>query len=278
MNSYVNNETIDHDLINSSGSFFARNFVSQEIIQRAKALATEDGMVTIKASHFLKAGLPISDLAEAGFRPTKLLNFQPRKYYDFWGIDKYNFSFEYREKQIANIGFAIITEENLTDLTAELRGRKVLDIGAGGCWLGERLKENGIDLKTLDLMSYNRPPIKEMDEPPTGYCFVSKHTPDIIGDVMKMDISEYNTFILCWADYTGGYATSVLRRMKRGDKLVWIGEDTGGCCGSNRFFRVLNRLMCKGKVRVNLEDDAKYYTEGFRYRGIHDYMSIYTRY
>ena len=259
--------------INDVGSFFDKCLIPQDILDKANAMAAAEGFSRHKASHLLKAGLPMDQLPNAGFRPTDLKNFQPVRYYNYWKINSVSVGFLYRYEFIKRNGFPIITKENIDTLVKLMQGRKVLDVGSGACVFGEELKKHGIDLKTLDTVDYKG---KEPN-PEGGYSFITDFSPDILGSIENQDISEYNTFLISWCDMEGGASTSVLRRMKRGDILITNGDGQGGCTDSNRFFDILHAMENKKKI-VSLDEAADQLNDNsYRFCGIHDRFSVYKR-
>lgn len=259
--------------INDVGSFFDKCLIPQDILDKANAMAAAEGFSRHNASHLLKAGLPMDQLPNAGFRPTELKNFQPVQYYNYWKINSASVGFLYRFEFVKRNGFPIITKENIDTLVKLMQGRKVLDVGSGACVFGEELKKHGIDLKTLDTVNYKG---KEPN-PEGGYSFITDYSPDILGSIESQDISDYNTFLISWCDLEGGASTSVLRRMKRGDILITNGEGQGGCTDSNRFFDILYAMENKKKI-VSLDEVADQLNDNsYRFYGIHDRFSVYER-
>ena len=259
--------------INDVGSFFDKCLIPQDILDKANAMAAAEGFSRHNASHLLKAGLPMDQLPNAGFRPTELKNFQPVQYYNYWKINSASVGFLYRCEFVKRNGFPIITKENIDTLVKLMQGRKVLDVGSGACVFGEELKKHGIDLKTLDTVDFKR---KEPN-PEGGYSFITDYSPDILGSIESQDISDYNTFLISWRDLEGGASTSVLRRMKRGDILITNGEGQGGRTDSNRFFDILYEMENKKKI-VSLDEVADQLNDNsYRFYGIHDRFSVYER-
>lgn len=265
---------IPKDLVRESSYFFIEDkIVGSEIYKKALEFANADGEVHCKPEHFVKAGLPVNMLSKIGYRPANLLNFQPRDYYDFWGISLLNVGFIYRYDFIKKNGFPIITSECLVKLVKTLKGRKVLDVGSGSCVLGEKLKSEGIDLTTIDCRDYT----KLIEEDCGGYFFDSGISPDIVGKVEKIDISPYNAFLISWPDIQGSTSTSVLRRLKRGDMMIVVGEDVGGCTASNRFFKKIEDMVVKKKVFYDIEKSMYLSEEAYNFFGIHDRFFVYVR-
>ena len=205
--------------------------------------------------------------------PANLPNFKPKAFYKELGVDGLKAGFEYRLNQIQTIGFPIITKENFDRILKVVKGKKVLDVGAGGCFLGEALKGRGIDVTTLDLKSYR-------DIEPSnvsGYSFITPYEPDILGDIHKIDTKPYNAFIVNWPDYESEVATTVLKALGSGDILIYIGEGSGGCCASDNYFDLFFSMMLRGEMT---EDDSLNFemrNDSVSYYGIHDRFSVYKR-
>ena len=266
---------IPKDLVRESSCFFfdEDNDMCPEIHEKALEFANNDGEPQCKPEHYVKAGLPINMLSKIGYRPANLLNFQPRDYYDLWGVSLRNVGFIYRYDYVKKNGFPIITSECLIELVEILKDRKVLDVGSGSCVLGEKLKSEGIDLTTIDYRDYTK--LKEEDC--NGYFFNSGISPDIVDKVEKIDITPYNTFLISWPDIQGSVSTSVLRRLKRGDMMIVVGEDVGGCTASNRFFKKIEDMTAKKKVFYDIEKSMYLSKEAYNFYGIHDSFFVYVR-
>lgn len=246
------------------------SILTPAVVGKATQYALEQGLEKYTVSHLLRAGVRIDDLPKIGYKPRDLQNFLPVAFYRKWRIDSPAVTYEYRSNQIKQIGFPIITAECVETLVELMKGRKVLDVGAGDCFVGEHLKSKGVDLKTLDEVDYK-------DKPPSewGYNFETRFSPDILGSVENIDISGFDLFFISWCDHEGGAATSVLRRMKPGDILVVNGESEGGCTASNGFFRTVYNMAQKKKLRELVDYMYKLNHDHIRYHAVHDHFTVY---
>jgi hypothetical protein len=72
--------------------------------------------------------------------------------------------------------------------------------------------------------------------------------------------------MLSWVPYKSEAADHLLKRMRSGQKLVWIGEGEGGCCATDSTFKILDELFDEaGEFRVP------------QFYGIHDYGRLLVR-
>lgn len=205
--------------------------------------------------------------------PVNLPNFKPKAFYKELGIGQMKVGFNYRLGQIQKMGFSIITKENFNRLVKIMKGKKVLDVGAGGCFLSEALKVQGIDVTTLDLKNYKSIEL----ENETGYSFNTPYEPDILGDIHKIDTKPYNAFIVNWPDYESEVATTVLKALKSCDLLIYIGEGSGGCCASDNYFNLLFDMVHQKEIMEFDELNAEMWDDSVRYYGINDNIQIFKR-
>lgn len=103
-------------------------------------------------------------------------------------------------------------------------------------------------------------------------CTDREPCPDACLPVEKIEavkaVEKYPSQVLylSWPTYTGTWAEKALRVFK-GEWLVYIGEEEGGCCANDEFFRVLEEEW---------EDEA-FVDKQHNWYGLHCYPHIYRR-
>ena len=111
------------------------------------------------------------------------------------------------------------------------RGRRVLDVGCGrGTW-SALLSLAGCDVKSCD--SFDDGQFREED------CIVQAHVADG-PEFVSSNSKKGDVLLLNWPPYWNDMAEESLE-VFRGDRLVYIGEDWGGCTATDGFFDMLDR-------------------------------------
>lgn len=166
-----------------------------------------------------------------------------------------------RQKHIPIRGFVILTKETLVALTDILTGHNALDLGAGTGYMVYHLRKNNINIDGV---------VDKKGRYGFKRNFMTKRL--IVGDYTTMAIDKYGAFILSWPDYSSGAGTKFLQRMKSGDKLVYQGEGSGGCCADDEFFEILDNDF------IELEEETSALNKHHvQFEGIHDYWSVYIK-
>lgn len=159
-----------------------------------------------------------------------------------------------REIYTSVYGYAVITKELISDIKAQVGDAHVLELGSGSGWLAKFLEEAGVDIMTVDTDDW-------------GFEIQHRKT-DLVSSYRQLDISAYDTFILAWPNYGSSAASELVSTMKTGDKLLYCGEDGGGCTGDEQ----LEDDLC-GKWVV----DTDAFSSSIRFTGIHDYWRTYVK-
>ena len=76
-------------------------------------------------------------------------------------------------------------------------------------------------------------------------------------------IQGSNILMFCWAEYDEPWAFEYLSKIKP-EKVIYIGEQQGGCCADDKFFEYLNSEYIQEKiVRIPqwscINDDLRFY-------------------
>jgi hypothetical protein len=134
----------------------------------------------------------------------------------------------------------------------------LIEIGCGTGYWGSLVRQRGGDIELFD------------HAPPGGpfkgsYGFKERYTEIKLGGVDMVMAYPNCTLFLCWPPYKSGMAADCLQYYK-GNRFVYIGEEDGGCCAEERFFK----LLAAGWHFAEEVDIPQWY-------GIHDHMVIFER-
>jgi hypothetical protein len=150
-------------------------------------------------------------------------------------------------------------------------GPRVVEMGAGVGYWAWQLSQLGIAMLCYDAHppdvspnGYHSTVFEEDDGERTGalravFYPVQKGTPEVLrqhGD---------RTLFLCWPPYSNDMAIESLRAYP-GPRLVYIGEDEGGCTADEAFFTELAH---------NWREVATH--QGVQWWGLHDRIYVYER-
>ena len=142
---------------------------------------------------------------------------------------------EFRDKFISKLGFAAINKKFIEVLNDEvIKNKKCLEIMAGTGALSKALYDLGIDVISTDNLSW--------DDLESYQSWKSRSF-----NVEKLDcvkaIEKYGKdvdFIICsWPPYDEPQATQAIIKMREVNpncKMIYIGEDQGGCTADDDFF------------------------------------------
>lgn len=168
----------------------------------------------------------------------------------------------FRDLYIHNYGFFIVSEDFLEKSVKFFSDSKILEVGAGSGFLSACLQGYGIDVTPTDLHTENN-----------DYGFTQMHTnvlqKDSI-DYLKINNDKFDTVLMSWPDYCSTFAYDVLKNMKSGQTLIYIGESEGGCTANDNFFYSLQH---SAKL-MNLKT-KEFNKNSFSWFGIHDHVNIY---
>lgn len=170
----------------------------------------------------------------------------------------YGEGFKVRWNYVAVYGFVILTTETISLLKDFLANKKVLEVGAGSGYLSNLLRLRGVDVTPIDNFSH---------QTMGGYTF-KEFSPSIINvDVKDHPVENYDVVILSWPH--DGMET--LSKMKTGQYIIYQGESSGGCTGSEEFHDTLYDTEQFVQVEHGLN---KYHLQ---FDGIHDRWEIFLK-
>lgn len=140
-----------------------------------------------------------------------------------------------RHDFIAKYGFAIINDE----VVELLKGyQPILEVGAGSGYWSYELQQAGIDVITTD-------PMTGIYTHGVGMHRTSRHWENkytkIEQLVAKKAIRKYpnRNLLTVWPDYDASWTHKMLRNFT-GKYLIYVGEGSGGCTGSETFHEILD--------------------------------------
>lgn len=165
-----------------------------------------------------------------------------------------------RNNFLSKYGFVILTKSTLKILVAICKDKKVIDIASGAGWISHKLKENNIDITSIDNSSWNDKFFKKI-----------WHL-TIQGDVLTYDTSEYDNIILSWPIHNDDFGVKVLQKISNTQTLIYQGESKGGCTGNDEFHQILKNEF------IEDEELSDALNEGHvNFSGIYDNWHVYCR-
>lgn len=136
-------------------------------------------------------------------------------------------TWEAREKSVRRWAWAIPNEEVVRKIVAL---GPVVEVFAGtGYWASLVAAAGG------DIVAYDKAPYAN------GWCDGSRHY-EVTKKSARVAAKAHadRALMMCWPPYSDPSAAQALNAYK-GDRFVYVGEFTGGCCASDGFFRLLEQ-------------------------------------
>lgn len=183
------------------------------------------------------------------------------KYKNIFNIDGNQWVNELkRRSQFIDIfGFSVPCREVVDDIKNFVGKDKIIEIGSGrGIW-SCLFRKSGITTIATDIGStggYYR-----------NFDNVWTDIEIIECNVALKKYTDCNCIFMSWPPYLSSMAYNVLNTFK-GNKMIYIGEDPGGCCADNDFFDLIDREW----IQV-----TEYKHEIPKWIGIHDTIKYYIR-
>lgn len=154
----------------------------------------------------------------------------------------------------SNFAWAVPTEKAIREISNFIGNEKTLEVGAGlGLW--SRL----LQLKNLDIIATDNFS-SHVDKFKKRYCDVEEI--DAISALNKYD--RRNVLLIIWPPMTN-MSSEILKQFK-GNKLIYIGEDKGGCTANNEFFEILSQQWSLYKM-----------IEIPQWTGVSDFVNFYIK-
>lgn len=178
-------------------------------------------------------------------------------------------AFNRRRELSAAFSFAVPTDEAL-DAIAALG--PVVEIGAGTGYWAKLLRWRGVDVLAFDLLGDAH-----------RKWFPHGTLTDVErGGVEKAAQHADRTLLLVWPPYdeTMAFGAATAYYEADGQRLVYVGEGSGGCCADDRFFGVIGdcwRCECDDEVCDHPGQQWHKVRDIAipQWDGIHDWMGVY---
>ncbi len=187
--------------------------------------------------------------------------------YDLFDDYRSNFElampmFALRQVYVKKFGFFLVSEDFLKNTVDMFSKNKILEVGSGTGFLSSCLQSYGLDITPTDENLKSNP-----------YGFNNMYTDIIETDsvqYLKNNAKKFDTVLMSWPNYDTDFAYNILKNMKKGQTLIYIGEGYGGCTGDDQFFDRLE--IC---AELMEQETSKINQNSFRWPGLHDRVSIY---
>lgn len=181
----------------------------------------------------------------------------------FFKEHKFSFtdSYQVRCRYTGRIGWFILTTEVKEVLVNFLKGKSVLEVGSGTGYFAAHMKQGGVgDYNAVDIWD----PFY-WDEGTTRYFGID-------GDSLDYIDNSYDVIVMNWPPYNEPFAHQVVKKMSKGQVLIFEGEGSGGCTGDDDFFNYLDEHFTPMK---ELDDELN--EHHIRFPGINDYWWVYVK-
>lgn len=165
-----------------------------------------------------------------------------------------------REYFTQNYGWSVPSEDSMQELKNFIGNDTVLEVGAGyGLW-AKLMQEIGV--KIIPTTRKNHPD-DLYHVPNPNLSFTDVEDIESLNSIKKYP--NANVLMMIWPPYDDTMAYQSLKSFN-GNKLIYVGEGSGGCTGCDKFHGLLNK---KWKLVKNINIP--------RWVGIHDYIMLYER-
>lgn len=150
----------------------------------------------------------------------------------FFKENKFSFaeSYDVRCRYTSRIGWFILTTEVKEVLIKFLKGKSVLEVGSGTGYFAAHMKQGGVE-------DYNAVDIWDPQ-------YWDERTPrhfGIDGDSLDYIDNSYDVIVMNWPPYDEPFAHQVIKKMVKGQVLIYNGQGSGGCTGDVDFFNYLDK-------------------------------------
>ena len=156
--------------------------------------------------------------------------------------------------------FVLINHEFITDLVDYLDGEMIQEVCCGTGFLSHWLKQYGARVMIPTDRGVGQDMDRRFSNPVAG--LIEKK--DAVQTVKE---SSANIVIIGWPDYGSPIDLEVFEAMRPGQKLIVIGEGSGGCTSCERAIETMEPY----EIETNLNRNF------VRFSGIRDNVSVYER-
>lgn len=172
--------------------------------------------------------------------------------------------FERRDQYVRRASWCILTQDVAEVLADFIKDRTVVELLAGTGYIAHHLRA----LSSLDRKQYRAYDSRGSHQfhDTTNYRGVTKK------NARMAPIKSADIVLMTWPCYDDPLAAILIKKMVKGQYLIYNGEGYGGCTADDAFFDVLERDF------VELEDLSEALdTRHIRWFGINDRWSIWQK-
>lgn len=154
--------------------------------------------------------------------------------------------FDLRRKVVSNSSWFIADNATLDHVADFLRGKKVLEIGAGTGYFALQMRYRGVtDYRAID----SRESYYDLNAINYGVEVLSFYA------LSLEEIAKYDVIVITWPPYDTKLAYNIAMAMRKGQMLVYQGE-RWGCTGCDKYHGYLEKYF----LQVNSIFDSEHET------------------
>jgi hypothetical protein len=148
---------------------------------------------------------------------------------------------------------------SLSLLNEMRRHEPLVSVGSGHAYTEALAKERGIDILATDI-----DPTKQ-----NRWCHGNVFYTNVEKLTARQAVIKYSNrnVFMAWPPYDNKMAIQVVKAMKRGRYLIYIGESMHGCTGCDEFFLYLNTNFQKLNTKAKIDN----------WSGVHDCVYLYKK-
>lgn len=135
-----------------------------------------------------------------------------------------------RNRLVGTYAWSIPSPGDIAWISSTLNGRGMVEVGAGSGYWAWQLAQAGVDIIAYEPTTPADNPFVVAAEP---------YYPLLRGDGSAAAKHPDRALFMSWPTYSDPWAAHALASYQ-GDLLVYVGEESGGCCGDDAFFELLD--------------------------------------
>jgi hypothetical protein len=178
---------------------------------------------------------------------------------DLWPLDKPRSNVE-RTDMVKRYAWTITDPDTVAFVAKHSNGRIIDPLAGTGYW-GWLLAQHGIDAVSYDL----NPPEADTEHNQWHRNVAAHSTVHRLAAAEAVALHPDRTLLLAWPPYDEPVGAKVLNAY-RGDRVIYIGEGNGGCCGDDDMFAALERDWAETVDHRPVQ-----------WFGMHDWVTVYDR-
>lgn len=173
-------------------------------------------------------------------------------------IERWSSEAPKRDELVRQYAWTITDPDTVAFVTKHSRDRIVDPLAGTGYWAWV--------LADVDVISYDIEPPTPGSSANHWHSDVHLHWPVLRANATDAVIVHSDrTLLLSWPPYNTSLGVNVLRAYE-GDRVIYVGEDYGGCCGDDKMFETLERDWTLADTHVPVQ-----------WFGLHDVVNVYDR-